>query len=60
MMMKPMVMEEVHGIIEGCSHVESGRCAMVCVQLKGPYVDLGRTEVMKNTNEAMDRVILLI
>ena len=39
--MKPMVMEEVHGIVEGCSHVENGRRAVVCVGLKGPYIDLG-------------------
>ena len=35
-----MVMKEVHGIVEGCSHVKSGGCAVVCVGLKGPYVDL--------------------
>ena len=40
-MMKPVVMEEVHGIVEGCSHMECQGCDVVCVWLKGPYVDLG-------------------
>ena len=55
-----MVMEEVHGIIEGCSHVGGGGHDVVCAWLEGPYIDLGQTEVMKNTNEAMNRVVLFI
>ena len=30
MMVEPVVMEEVHGIVEGCSHVEGGGCDVVC------------------------------
>ena len=39
--MESMIMEEVHGIIEGCHHVESGRRDVVHAWLKGSYVDLG-------------------
>ena len=60
MMVIPMVMEEVHGIIESCSHVECGGHDMVCVWFKGSYIDLGRTEMMKNVDKALDRIILFI
>ena len=60
MMVKPVVMEEVHGIIESCRHVEGRRHEVVCVWLKGPYIDLGCTKVMKNTDKALDRIILFI
>ena len=33
---------------------------MVCAWFKGPYVDLSRAEVMKNMDEAVNRVILFI
>ena len=59
-MVKPMVMEEVHSIVEGCSHVENRRRAVVCMCLQGPHIDLGQTEVMKDPNKAVDRVIFLV
>ena len=60
MMMKAMVMEEVHDIVKGSCNVESCGSNMICVWLKGTQVDLGRTKMTEDTNKTADGVVLLI
>ena len=60
MMVETMVMEEVHGIVEGGGNMQSCGSDVVCVQLKGTQVDLDQTKMMEDTNKTADGIVLLI
>ena len=55
-----LVVQEVHGIVHGGGNVKGGGNDVIGVRFKGIQINLGRRQMMKNANEALNGFIFFI